>query len=222
MHQLRFHIKRMKKPPIFVFTMGKVASTSVQMSLRQQYKGPVAAGHVFTLDHERLNVRLLYRYYRRNGRPIKIISLVREPIGRNISAFFQNFERDTGVVYDQQSFSIDQLKQIFLYRYYHDISLNWFDEKMNKHFGIDVYSKSFPEVGYQYYENEGVQLLVLRSDLSDQVKEQTIQEFLKMKSFKLHNANIGSTKEYASTYVFILAKRLKKLFIVGPKILQLQ
>ena len=125
-------LKLRLKPPVFIFQMGKVASTSIYKSLQQQYPGRVFHGHSFKKDHENPEIRFLHHHYRFGGR-IKIISLVREPVGRNISAFFQNFEEYTGIPFSSSALSLDELYQIFLGKYAHEEPLEWFD-RYSKHF----------------------------------------------------------------------------------------
>ena len=48
--------------------------------------------------YKKFRVRTLYGEYKKDKIPIKIISLVREPISRNISAFFQGFEKHVGLL----------------------------------------------------------------------------------------------------------------------------
>ncbi len=200
LHWLKFRLQSLKATPVFIFTMGKVASQSVHFSVKQEYLGPVTAGHSFTPEHERLAVSFLYRYYKTEKRPIKIISLLREPIGRNVSAFFQNFERDVGVAYNKHTLSIDDLKKRFLDHYRHDIPLVWFDEKMKKEFGIDVFEKTFSKAGHQCFSKNNVELLLMRHDLDNAVKEQEIKKLLQLNTFTLKDENIGNNKEYAATY----------------------
>lgn len=187
--------------PLFVFQMGKVASTTIFNSLRAQYPGIVVHDHSFREDHPNRWARNLHRWYHAGeSRPLKIISPVREPVGRNVSAFFHNFRRDTGVPYPRQDFNLEELRELFLENYLHDIPLKFFD-KIEREFGIDVYSRPFPEKGWQQLENgRGVQLLILRHDLPDAVKAEIIGTFAGIAGFTLESANIGEEKIYADTY----------------------
>ena len=185
--------------PVFVYQMGKVASSSVYKSLKNQYQGVVFYAHSFGGDHLHYGIRKLYRYYKGKNK-LKVITLVREPIGRNISAFFENFQMYTGTSYKQGSFSIEYLKKIFLKSYNHDIALDWFDENIKKHFGIDVFEMESPYEGYQITQNENVELLIMRHDLDDWQKEKLVKEFVGIDQFTLNNYNIARDKKYASTY----------------------
>jgi hypothetical protein len=135
-----------------------------------------------------------------NDRPLNIISLTREPIGRCVSGFFQNFERHTGMPFHKANFSIEELKAIFLERFSHGRILQWFDNNIQANFGIDVCAESFPKCGYATYSHNNIRLLVMRSEISDGEKVKVIKKFLGLDEFQLINKNISAQKEYGSTY----------------------
>jgi len=152
--QLGFCRQLRRHPPVFVFQMGKVSSRSVSEPLQVIYRGAVIHDHVFEGDRMQGETRELKKYLNGPNPPEKlyIISLVREPIVRNISTFFANFERYTGAKCESSSYDIPALKQLFLQNFPHRQPLEWFDERMKRYFDIDVYSKPFPECGYARYE----------------------------------------------------------------------
>lgn len=188
-------------PPLFVFQMGKVASSSIYNSLRGRYPGIMVHEHTFNPRHGDPHMKRLYRWYHAGkNRPLKIISPVREPVGRNVSAFFQNFERETGIPYTEHEFSLQQLRDLFLENYPHDIPLKFFD-KIARNFDIDVYSHPFPREGHLRLDNgKGTELLILRHDLPDDQKSELIGTFAGIGDFTLESANIGAEKIYAKTY----------------------
>jgi len=187
--------------PVLVYQMGKVASSSVTRSLSRQYSGVVLQAHYFNPNHKDWRVRRLYHWVVEGARPLNVISLTREPIGRNVSVFFQNFERHTGVSYDKANFSLEELKTIFLEKFANGQPLHWFENNIMRNFGIDVYVKPFPKCGHSTYTHKDIRLLVMRSEINDNEKVKVIKDFLKMDSFRLVNRNISSQKEYASTYM---------------------
>lgn len=201
-----FYQLSMQQPPVFIFQMGKVASSSIYFSIHKQYEGICIHAHSFSEYDKKREVRLLNKAFHQKGISLKVISLVREPISRNISAFFQNFERFTGFKYSQNPYSTEELSQLFLLNYRHNIPLYWFDFNMKSNLGIDVFDTPFPIEGHVVIEKENVELLILRHDLDDLKKEKIIADFIGMNNFKLINTNIGNEKLYASTY-----KEFKKL-----------
>lgn len=213
----RFLLKRKldKAPPVFIYQMGKVASSSIYHSLKSQYPGAVGAAH--HIGGENWQSELLYNVFKRN-KPIKVISIVREPIGRNISDFFELFVDYAGIDFKESNLTIDELISLFIDKYRHDWPLTWFDNNIFKYFGIDVYKTHFPCSGIANYSLNNVELLVLRIELSDSSKEKAIQSFLSLKSFRLHNLNLSTNKEYRDTYKIFKDKiRLPESYLLKMK-----
>ncbi len=198
--RLMFHKSLIKVTPVFIYQMAKVGSTSIYRSLSEQYPGAVLHAHMFSAVHHDWRIRSLYRWVFLPNRPLNIISPIREPIGRNVSGFFEDFEKYTGVPYEKSKFTIDELKNIFLANYKHNWPLEWFDTHILKDFGIDVYATPFLECGFATYSQKNNRLLVMRSELADQDKARVIKQFLGMFSFQLFNSNVGENKEYAKMY----------------------
>ena len=139
----------------------------------------------------------LHSWYQRERSAIKIVTLIREPVSRNISAFFQNFKRDTGLEINSCSKSLYELRDMFLLNYPHEIPWVWFDNNIRKHFGIDVYKYPFPSDGFHVICRNNVELLILRSDLPDAKKSSIIGEFVGLPSFSISNSNLSSEKDYS-------------------------
>lgn len=193
--------RRMKiATPVIVLQMGKVASTSIYESLKGYYIGGVFHAHRFERDNLDPNIRMLYRYVFDEERPLKIVSLVREPIGRNVSAFFENYDRIVGEKAHKTSLSLEQMKQAFYTAWTNEEPLNWFDEVIKADFGIDVYSLPFPDSGVRVYSAGRFELLVMKHDLPNSVKEKEIKAFLGIEIFKISEANVGDQKLYFKEY----------------------
>ena len=192
---------RSNHTPVLIYQMGKVGSSSLYFSLRN-YCPVVIHCHRWEEDYPDWRVRQLYKMIclEKKQVPLKIISLTREPISRNISGFFQTFEHRTGVPYAQHNFAFEEIIEIFLSRYDHDKCFSWFNEKILNVFGINVYGTPFPESGIATYKKGKIELLVMRSEISDEQKIKTVEKFLGITNFQLKNKNIGAKKEYAETY----------------------
>lgn len=198
--QIYFEQKLQRATPVLIYQMGKVGSTSIQQSLSEQYAGVVSHAHSFLPEHRDPEIRRLYQWAIVEEKPLKVISLTREPISRNISAFFQNFEKDTGMPYADAEFSIEHLKEAFLANHMHETPLKWFDRHISSNFGIDVFSVPFPKNGVSTYCHKNIELLLMRLEISDAEKTTAINNFLKMYGFQLHHHNLGEKKEYSATY----------------------
>jgi hypothetical protein len=219
-HIYRFFKQRSKsclENPVLVYQMGKVASSSIYNSLKAT--PGVNALHVHRLNPE--NIELVKQDYLARGVPpmdessgldlherlikprlhARVISLLREPIGRNISAYFQNltvFEKDGNA---HKNLNTRKLIDNFLHTYNHDVPLEWFDTEIKTTLGIDVYEHRFPrELGYQTLSSGPYELLLMRHDLDDHLKAELIKDFLGLDNFSIKRANEGNTKEYASSY----------------------
>ena len=192
--------------PVLVFQMGKVGSSSVYFSLNDSYPGAVAHAHWLTDDHHLWRVRRIHRHAVTKGRPLNIVSLTREPVARNVSVFFQNFERKAGGKIGELAPSFRELREMFL-RDYDPVNtergrvpIEWFDEHIRDQLGIDVYDQPFPESGFATYAQGRVRLLVMRSELGDSEKEEAIRRFLALSAFRLQRHNVSAEKEYAAAY----------------------
>ena len=209
--------------PVLVYQMGKVASQSIYQSLKAI--GEVNVYHVHRLNPDHIHaVReeylrrgkrppneqkglYLYRKVIKPRKPAKIITLVREPISRNISAFFENLDLFSNPNSRLQEEEITNLIDTFLREYNHDTVLNWFDIEMKSTTGINVYQYSFPkQTGYQIIIENPYQLLILRHDLDDETKASLIGDFLGLEQFDIIRANISEDKSYAEKYAAFLER----------------
>jgi len=130
-----------------IHSMGKTGTTSIKES--------------FTLAH----IPFLYAHYL-NGPHIPekltlddnfyyVISPIREPVRRNISAFFENY-------YQQGKATMSD----FIHNYPHHVPLLWFDREIKGFWGVDVYEEEFDvDRGWQIYEAEKARILVIRMEI---------------------------------------------------------
>jgi len=164
-----------------------------------------------------LNQFLLRTFQRQNDRKTwKLITLTREPIGRNISAFFENLEvarceteGDFEISSDYYQISptvvsvndTHKLVELFFDRARHDSPLRFFDREIRDIFGIDVLRSGFPiDTGYEIYRKDRVELLVLRLESLSRCAGQAFADFLGIDDFKTVDQNIGAKKVYAPLY----------------------
>jgi hypothetical protein len=173
--------------PVIVFQMGKVGSMSVVRAIRAANRlRPVYHVHRLTdeglaLEVERArrrgmglpshiwesrHVRELLPVWKRRGK-IPLVSMVREPVARNVSAFFQWMITARGREVALQGLSqrtIKDLRDEFLNEFDdHNVPATWFDDEMLKIFGVDVYASDFPSAsGWLIYPKADVQLVVMR------------------------------------------------------------
>ena len=211
---------RLKKlsNPVLVYQMGKVASSSVYKSLKQV--ADIDLFHVHRLNPENIakirekyflqgnllpkdnqGIFLYDKLFKTPTRTVKIITLVREPIARNISAYFQNLQFFQRIKDAHDIPNIEQLIVDFIEKYDHNVPLEWFDVEMKSITDIDIYQHTFPQQqGHQVINAPLYNLLIMRHDLDDSLKEKCIAKFLGIESISLLNFNEASSKEYADVY----------------------
>jgi hypothetical protein len=207
-----------RQEPIVVWQMGKVGSSSILYSLHNsRLNSAVFRVHVLSDDliargelikksakqgtMAHLNNVALREQLLSGNRRWKIISVVREPVGRNISAFFQNLDLYTPDIAPDDISQVQVLQNTFFNDFDHERPLIWFDYELKSLLGIDVYSKPFlTEQGYAEYFTELYDLLILRMEDLNTIGTQALKRFLNMPEFELVQANIGSEKNYANVY----------------------
>ncbi len=205
--------------PVLVYQMGKVASMTIVKSLKQ-IPGQMVF-HVHNLNPENIdgareiyiekgytvpevlftNYLNIYHSLIRSTRKLKIISMVREPISRNVSGFFHNLDT---ILKKECAYltEINRLKDAFLKNYTHTGPITWFEDEFNPVLGIDIYRHPFNvEKKYSRISTPRFDILVFRCDLADSVKERVIGELLGNPDFELlPGQNLAGGKEYSAVY----------------------
>ncbi len=185
------------KTPLIIYQMGKVGSSSITESLKSSginkfkfiypvhtltsdgidtlrdiYYGknfnsfttPFSPRSKHLLESEYLRRQLDKGLHRKKW---KIVTLVREPVARNVSTYFQiidllypNFTEE----YHTQTIKTDELIERFLNDdELRDQPSTWYDSQLKTVFGIDVFSSDFPtSKGYKIYESEHADVLLIR------------------------------------------------------------
>jgi hypothetical protein len=208
------------RPPVVVYQMGKVASKSIEYSIRAYTDLPVFHAHMLNPQNMEMRraefVRLFgkkyvsyYFSYGMNlfeklfqaGHRVRIISLVREPIGRNISQYFQNLDYLWKMNAAHSHVPVNELVDRFHSDFDHNEPIKWFDDEFQAVTGIDVYSRPFPwERGYLRWNTDQFDVLVLRHDLDDDQKGEAVGNFLGVKDLRMQNENKSEAKSYRKTY----------------------
>jgi hypothetical protein len=151
--------------------------------------------------HEWLNERRISRRLLRPGRPLRIITSVREPVAASVSMFFQLLPWYLGGPYRPDRVSTDALIRLFFERYSWERPLIWFDEEMRYATGVDVYRHPFSgNEGFLSFREGSIDVLVLKTETDDAVKERALSEFLGLEGIRLARSNIASDKSYALQY----------------------
>jgi hypothetical protein len=193
---------------VLVYTMGKVASSSISSSLIDS--GIQCADvHIMSLpainramrsalEQERFppphvgdSIRVRRDFYKKN-RNVKIITLIRDCPSRTFSKAFQNLRRDRYYGLSDISEVVNGLAP--------NSASSWFESEFRVATGVDVFSQPFDvHKRYAIYQGDGVEVLLMRVDLLDDEKEVLLTEFVK-KPVTLKRANISTEKWYGELY----------------------
>lgn len=221
----RFHfLDFAKNPPVIILTPGKVGSSSVYYTLKKHISNPVF--HIHRISEDGINKsvkehlssdrkstplhlivsKLLQKKLSKYNGQRYAICIIREPVSRAISAFYQNTEFYRNTV-EKNNLEIDTnaslkiLESIFKENISQHLE-NWFYSEIYKEFGIDIFSKPFnSQKGYQLFKTEKTSLLILKMETMNNVFTKAIKELLGIdKTISIENANIAENKHYAASY----------------------
>jgi hypothetical protein len=194
--------------------MGKVGTSTVRKSLKQLGYTAIHTHYVseekvdYIVDHrQRKNLRpnpkveknaqLSRRALESTDKPL-VISAVREPIARNISAYFQNIDASLDSKLDKE---VDELIEQFMLNYPHTLPLVWFDDEFSDVLGVNVYDHPFPHAdGWQLIESDSHKILLLKTESSSAQKIEGLEYALQTDGLRLTSMNIGEDKFYADKY----------------------
>jgi len=239
-YKRRRELNKHNRPPLIVFQMGKVGSKTISKSLKALNSDiKIYHTHLLTMTRIRETERRRKKYFRTvkqsylqrcwlnlflhkqiskglNDKKWKIITLTREPVGRNISTFFENLEikcLNANGKYNIKSdyYNIDsiivkednlrELVDFFFSKLNHSSPLEFFDNQLNKVFNVDIYANEFPKSkGYKIYRTLKADILLIRVEDLNKVAKQAFREFLDIDDFALIDVNVSAEKNYALLY----------------------
>ncbi len=210
--------------PVIVFQMGKVASSTIEATLRQVNGIEVLRTHGLsrwadvneppTARRDLESWLILHQIVRRNI-PAKVVTVVRDPIARNLSAYFQNLDKLTKIPNAHRKLPMNELVENFFKLLNHPRPLVWFDIEMRTSLGIDAYEYPFDPIRrWQRIRTPQYDLLILRADLDDDVKAQQLADLVGVASLKLIQKNVGESKSYSAVYQeFLRTIRLPETYV---------
>lgn len=213
-----------KKPPVIILTFGKVGSSSVYETLKRELSNPVFHLHNFTdksikkginlhIQSDRKSIPLhlrvsnvLHKKLKNYENKLYVITILREPISREISAFFQNSEfyknsiEGPGLMINLDA-AMPILNNVINGGMTKKLE-NWIDEELVDGLGINVYEKSsFSDKKFQIFHSKKCELLLLKMEDLDQVFNEAINNLLQTNlNIELLKSNIGGSKHYSRVY----------------------
>lgn len=223
------------KQKLIVYQMGKVGSTTVWNSLQSLKNVDVYHVHALT-QHGLKSVKNYYKknFHRKRVIPDhllesqylrkqldkglgsnnkwKIVTLVRDPIAKNISSFFQKLDPLLAYDYKEKTRNterkdiIKDLSDLFINKFdRHEKPLNWFNSEIKSVFNIDVFSSNFPKTqGYEIYQADHADLLIVKLEQLNECASEAFNNLLGISEFALLESNISGKKTYGNIYRMFL------------------
>lgn len=201
---------------IAVYTLGKSGSSSILNTLQRKfsifnvYQLHFINGDYIKKNHSNdfatRNIDRANKFLKKHSHDtIKYISLVREPVSREISSFYQNRQLFFKNVLPNDFNGINKLIENNGY----DLALNWFDYELKKHLNFDVYSKPFDkEKGFTIYKiDSNTELMIMRTDCINKIGVAALNEFLGTDITEIKSVNVGNDKSNS-----VFQKQMKAQF----------
>lgn len=205
------------KVPILIYQMGKVGSSSILEALTALNLSVI---HLHTLNQRNIvaaedrsakrglslpaHIRASKRVRAKligHGKPLRIVTAVRDPIARNISAYFQNLNTFRQRKKDFDTAELEGMMKQFVKVYPHDLPLGWFDTEIKEILGVDVYEYPFPQTaGTQIIQQNEIRILILRAETPDETKVRALRAFLDIPEMVIEPKNVGANKDYSEYY----------------------
>lgn len=214
-----------KHPPILIYQMGKVGSTSITRALKKStldnpvfhihwfsQKGLARAKQIYQSTRDPIfgmhlqRCRLLRKKLdNKEITKFKVITLVRDPIAREISSFFQNIElADTHLIDSRNRLKTDVALKLIEKKITHNLldvifCLNWFEGEFEPALSVDIYNYPFDkQKGYSIIHHKNVDILVIKLENLNSCFAQSMSEFLGIQIKQdMVTSNRGNEKKYA-------------------------
>ena len=228
-------LKSRNRKSVIVYQMGKVGSSTVCNSLKKlKINTSVYHIHVLTENSIKelenvykdnfhktsffpqhiLESQYLRKQLNKGRKEWKVVTLVREPVSRNISLFFQVLNSGLGYNYKEKlkymtiDDIVNELQKLFFeensgFEKYngHEAPLHWFETEIEPTLNIDVFSREFPRSqGYELYQSDLADLLLIRLENLNECAGVAFKKFLDINDFTLAPSNISKNKSYSQIY----------------------
>jgi len=216
--------------PVIVYQMGRVGSVSVYRPLRARgLPHPVYHVHnLVGLDELERKIRAararpalsleqiardreIARLIRSHPeRRWNVVSLVREPVARHVSAFFQELDEyypGIRAEYEAGRCDLDALRAGFWARHARHQLDAWFDEQLKPVFGIDVFAAPFPtERGYLVARRGRTTLLLIRLEDLERCVRRAFRDAFAIPDMRVGRDNGADERWYRDLYRRFLAE----------------
>ena len=214
-----------------VYTMGKVGTTTISQFFKKEHPELISF-HLHYLSDFWLKEKLpslhpIYHVQIKDAQEaldtmakfpnlrLKIFTMVREPIDREISIIFQNW---------QGLFNVNSINELseeevvhYLNEHTDENALSWFDTEFKAFLDFDIYALPFDkEKGYTIYHREHADILCMTTEKLNSCLQRAMKEFTGMNITGLSSANKTEDREGKELY-----KLLKKNYTAPVEKLKL-
>lgn len=205
------------KDIIIVYQMGKVGSTFITKSVRGSKSVHVLYGGPLCPPLRNYSKKRTWTKFYANkviariklmlAKRVKVVCLVREPVARNISMFFQNFPFWYLAHYDNSSYIVAKshkknlIENIFMQEFNHEYGINWVDRELSKLIKQDVYKIDFDrECGFSVFNVGKYDVFLARYEsINTKSLRGELQRFVNQE-INFEKINDGSQKWYSDLY----------------------
>ncbi len=193
-----FTFAPMYKEMILVYQPGKVGSMSIHESILEAGKYALHVHNLKEIEYSKGNIKKMAQAH-----SAKIISLVRDPIARAMSALWYGFRRSEPyypLVENGGYEGFEGVHKKYFYEGFENQEFQWFNNEMKEVFGIDIYEYPFDkERGYSIIEQDHLQLMLLTTEKINDLEEE-IGRFVGIDCFSLESKNIAEQSDYRFAY----------------------
>lgn len=210
--------KNMDKDRILIYQMGKVGSTTIEAAIDNSehmhslyFNEPCGVrGKTVRLTLSKTIRKIIVlpvkRFFIKRRSVVKIITVVRDPVARNISMFFQDIhywlvEFDNNNIYDTRQEGMEYIYKAFLSAFDHDYYDRWFDSEIKRFTGIDVFKIKFDKKKGMLRVKEGRFDIIFATaeNLNSNSSIAMLEEFIGA-PITLDSKNVGGNKWYGDLY----------------------
>lgn len=190
--------------PHFLSDEGIDFAEKLAISRAGSWENLTKKGRAGYLRNRLLNEELRRQRETGSGR-VKVITMVRDPLGTNLSGLFHNYRWWPAELKAQcdppDAGCLAAVERYFLDQYTHDVPDTWFDMEVKSLYSIDVFAEPFdPARGYAIYRNDFADVLLIKLEKLNECAADAMRDFLGIEDFRLEETNVADDKEYATIY----------------------
>ena len=188
--------------------MGKVGSTSIVNGLLKHEFEATKAHWLHHLYPEGEFPTVRPDIKERLHEPLNVIVPIREPMARNISAFFQKIDF---YEFALDKTSVDKLYKTFLNKYRITYPDEWFRKELTYTFAVDPYGVPFNHSdGYQFYQDGVNTILIIRLEDCERVLPEAMEKLVGVPiQMKRDNASDAIKRRFGIEKYYRIFKNLK-------------